>query len=265
MKQKMTDEQIKEVLVEILAEFDRICKDNHLKYSVAGGTLLGAVRHKGFIPWDDDIDIVMLRSDYDKLVSLHYESDHYIIKNHSYSKNYYYIFSKIMDKRTALEEFGRAEKDMGVYIDIMPLDFLPDDKSKWARIFKKARFNKNLIDKIGSDLTFNRSFSLRYAAKLIFKVLIFPFRNSVLNHIEKSMSKYKKGEFCSNLVYNIYGSKAVFRSDLYKNIIYLDFENIKAAAFKDYDSYLKTLFHNYMELPPVEERVTHHNFIAYKK
>lgn len=265
MKQKMTDDELKSVLVETLAEFDKICRENNLKYSVAGGTLLGAVRHKGFIPWDDDIDVIMLRSDYDKLVDLQYESDNFVIKNYKYSKDYYYIFSKMMDKRTQLEEFGRAEKDMGVYIDIMPLDYLPDDKNKWPEIFKKAKFTKNLADKIGSDLTFNRSFSLRYAAKLLFKFLIFPFRRTILDHVEKFMSKYPNGKFCSNLVYNIYGSKAVFPSNLYDDMIYLDFENIKAAAFGDYDTYLKILFNNYMKLPPEEERVTHHNFVAYKK
>lgn len=265
MKNELNDNQLKSTLVEILAEFDKICKENNLKYSIAGGTLLGAVRHKGFIPWDDDIDVIMLRPDYDKLIDLQYESENYIIKHYKYSKDYYYVFSKMMDKRTKLEEFGRAEKDMGVYIDIMPLDYLPDDKGKWPKIFKTAKFDKKLVDKIGSDLTFNRSFSLKYAAKLLFKLIIFPFKKTILSFIEKRMSKYEFGDCCSNLVYNIYGSKAVFPTDLFNDITYLDFENIKAAAFKDYDKYLKALFNNYMELPPEEERVTHHNFIAYKK
>nr|MCR5207201.1 LicD family protein [Eubacterium sp.] len=116
-------EEVKKTELEILIRFDEICKNNNIEYSLAYGTMLGAVRHNGFIPWDDDIDVFVKRSDYEKLLGLRYDDGRFEIKSHRYSNNYYYPFAKMIDKNTDLDVSWRLDKDMGVFIDIFPLDY----------------------------------------------------------------------------------------------------------------------------------------------
>ena len=97
---ELTLDEMKAVELGILKKFDSICKENGLEYSLAYGTMLGAIRHKGFIPWDDDIDVFMKREDYEKLLELKYDDGDFEIKSYRYSKNYYFLYSKMVDKRT---------------------------------------------------------------------------------------------------------------------------------------------------------------------
>ena len=96
---ELTLDEMKAVELGILKKFDSICKENGLEYSLAYGTMLGAIRHKGFIPWDDDIDVFMKREDYEKLLALKYDDGDFEIKSYRYSKNYYFLYSKMVDKR----------------------------------------------------------------------------------------------------------------------------------------------------------------------
>ena len=120
---ELTLDEMKAIELGILKKFDSICKENGLEYSLAYGTMLGAIRHKGFIPWDDDIDVFMKREDYEKLLALKYDDGDFEVKSYRYSKNYYFLYSKIVDKRTSICENWRAEKDMGLFVDIFPLDY----------------------------------------------------------------------------------------------------------------------------------------------
>lgn len=110
---ELTLDEMKAVELGILKKFDSICKENGLEYSLAYGTMLGAIRHKGFIPWDDDIYVFMKRKDYEKLLALKYDDGDFEVKSYRYSKNYYFLYSKIVDKRTSICENWRAEKIWG--------------------------------------------------------------------------------------------------------------------------------------------------------
>ena len=101
---ELTLDEMKAVELEILKKFDSICKENGLEYSLAYGTMLGAIRHKGFIPWDDDIDVFMKREDYEKLLTLKYDDGDFEVKSYRYSKNYFFLYSKMVDKRTSICE-----------------------------------------------------------------------------------------------------------------------------------------------------------------
>ena len=115
--------ELKEIQLGILREIDKLCKAYHLKYFMSDGTLLGAVRHKGYIPWDDDLDIWMPRKDYEKLEQIMNQEDScYKVVNHKNTKGYIYAFGKAVDTRTILKENIEVNCPMGIYVDIFPYD-----------------------------------------------------------------------------------------------------------------------------------------------
>lgn len=269
-KTQLTLEEIKNIELCILKKFDQICKDNHLEYSLAFGTMIGAVRHQGFIPWDDDIDVLMKREDYEKLLKLKYEDDNFEIKSYRYSKNYYYPFSKMIDKRTYLEESWRAEKDMGVYIDIFPLDNLNFTSSgdKLQKEFDDviAKSEKYLIRAylMGHKLSHHKAFNIRYITKLLMLLLTYPFKRAIIKKADLLNAKNKNGNYCAMLL-QIGLNYPFLDSHCFDEIIYVDFEDFKAPIYKDYDKILTLQYGDYMTPPPPEQQKSIHWFKAYKK
>lgn len=258
--QEIEFENYKKICIEILKEFNKICKENNLKYSLAYGTLIGAVRHKGFIPWDDDIDVVMPREDYEKLMELHYNSNKYEIKSYRYTKKYYYIFAKMIDKETVLIEENRCEKNMGAFIDIFPMDcYNLEEKNIIA---KKAIKIKKVSDFIGAMPDKNKNKKIKYFFKIIVKNSIKPYRKILLKMLE-AMVKSEKGKLCTNLVYST--KVYEFNYNMFDNLIDMEFDNIKAKVTGDYHNYLTTIYGDYMKFPPKEEQIPHHRFKAYLK
>ena len=141
------DEQ-KKIQLEMLKEIRDICDEAGLMYFLGGGTLLGAVRHKGYIPWDDDIDLMMPREDYNKLLKIFNEKCNGKSKLLYYGnlKEYYYPYAKVVNTETRLVELDcRNLDEMGVFIDIFPIDFLPEDDKKIKKIFNKFKFLYRII------------------------------------------------------------------------------------------------------------------------
>ena len=262
---ELTIEEQKEICKGILKRFDTVCKENTLKYSIAYGTLLGAVRHGGFIPWDDDIDVNMPREDYEKLLALEYEDESFKVLSYRYCKNYYYTFSKMIDKRTYIDEPQRGEKNMGIFIDIFPVDYVGDIKNEAPKNVEKGMKNSEIWLRLGSNINTNRGFTPKYIAKLAFRLATLPIRKSLLYRYDTEFSKIPKSEYCANYQLNFYGMKECFKSSLWDDIIYIPFEDIEVAAYRDYDSYLSCVFGDYMTPPPKEDRVSTHPFKAYKK
>ena len=137
MKKTINVEELKQVQLDILKFVDEYCKKNNLKYYLAYGTLLGAVRHKGYIPWDDDIDLLMFREDYEKFVTS-FKDERYKVFATEVNAKYPYPFAKVGDTTTYFEEEIKDVMDTGVNIDIFPLDYLPEDKVK--SVTKKRNF-----------------------------------------------------------------------------------------------------------------------------
>ena len=132
-------EEVRRIEVEILNHIDKVMTENHIPYYLDGGTLLGAVRHKGFIPWDDDIDLIIPREYYrDSVDALAKAGGPYKVLSRYLDKDYPYLFTKVIDSRTVLIERGLAPKtELGIYVDIFPLDFLPEEENSRKHFLKK--------------------------------------------------------------------------------------------------------------------------------
>lgn len=267
MKEIEIDE-LKRIQLDILKHIDEFCLKNGLTYFISGGTLIGAVRHKGFIPWDDDIDIMMKRDDYDKLIKLYLAKDKSCYKLYSFEqdKKFPYPYAKMDDSRTVLDEEITDSYKMGVNIDIFPIDTISDDINIQKTVVKR---NKRWIQLITlKRVPIKRGRSLLKNAVLALSHLItsfIPYSFIVLKIINNAKAaKCEKSAHCGCLVWG-YGLKEIIPRRALAESIRLPFEDCAFSAPKGYDMYLKSLFGNYMELPPVEKRQTHHSFKAYWK
>lgn len=253
--------------LEILIEFDKFCQNNNLKYYLAEGTLLGAVRHKGFIPWDDDIDVMMPREDYEKFLKLAIKkfNKNYKIQCIQTEPKYWVIASKIR----MLKDTGYVQNDVlkmtdnaGVYIDIFPLDYLPEIYSK------EIAFNFKMIRLLRRMLWLKTGFSKKKSLRN--KILKF-FANfiSVEKYhelIKKRMTKYNNRPHKYIVNYGSYYplSKLIIPAHVYGEGKYLDFENYKFLVPNDYDYILTNVYGDYMQLPPENKRKHKHTF-TFKK
>lgn len=259
-------EKVKETTLILMKTIHKICVDNGLKYSLAFGTLLGAVRHKGFIPWDDDIDIVMTRADYEKLVKLiEKREDIYVVDNNIY-KNYPRDFPKVELKGTILKHLFCGEKcdyPMGVFVDIFFLEYKSSNNLKAFIQNKKYRIY-NLMASLSADY--------KYPSRQITE------RSKIYPQVKKYYKLRRfSGFFASIVPIRSWIKKAskvfaknkpsdVFRTDLleaelsakdYKNIILYRFEDTEFYGIENYDGFLKSCYGDYMTIPKGADRISH--------
>ena len=249
----MTD--LQEVSLEILKEFIRICKILGLRYCVVGGTCLGAVRHGGFIPWDDDIDVALPRPDYEKFLkeARNFCDKKFYIQNYKYNEepDLIYVFTKMRNKHTTFIEKGCLNKkfNQGVYIDIFPLDGKNNTLGFWWR--RKVLQYRLVSDIVARNFKRNMvSFALNF-----FSVNLGKAR-------KKLESMYRKEEYdSSEYVVNYCGAwekKEVMKREWLEPFISVPFETIEVNIPGNFDCYLKQLYGNYKQLPPENKRRSHH-------
>ena len=264
MKKKIELDEMKKIQVEMLKYIDQVCKENQIKYFLIGGSLIGAIRHNGFIPWDDDIDIALTREDYNKLLNILKEESNkrYKLLDHSTQADYFYPFAKLVDSRTTMIEnkFKNIE-NYGVYIDIFAYHGLPSNEKEKNKQYKKI---KSLQRKI-----FHCSLKNPYNSNFFKNVLKFPFvtyarligPNKILRKYDKVLNKYSviDNEYAiSN--WPIYKKQSeIQNSKNLEKVVYHQFENIEALILSEYDQFLKTTFGEYMKLPPESERKSNHD------
>lgn len=250
------------LLLGIAKEFDRICTKHNIPYYMLGGTMLGAIRHKGFIPWDDDMDFGVPREYYDELISilekeLPIDYKCYTYKNCEYIK---YPYLKITNCNTYIyDSREKSVEDMliGVNIDIFPLDICDISDRKIKAVYRWIKINQ---------LVYAKPINGGKAKKFIKQFLksVFPLsKNTVAKIIDKKMIKLNKGEYIGNLL-GRWREKEIIPTEWYGEKCKYDFENLQLNGLKDYDSYLKQLYKNYMELPPENKRFTHSDDIYYR-
>lgn len=258
--------EIKEITLGILLHIKSFCDKYNIRYYLGYGTLLGAVRHKGFIPWDDDIDILMPRPDYNKFIELHEKTqDRYTALNPHIS-GYYYNYCKVVDTETILYETGCKPIDnMGIFVDVFPLDGMPNDEKKVTKQLKKLIKMRKKISSFGHVFPHIRKNIIEYCHD-VYQYLyccyhdINTFQKNYLLEVDKY--KYEKSKY----VYatgGAYGRKSVFYKKWFDKAISIEFENHLFSAPIGYDEMLHQLYDKYMELPPENKRVSRHSYKAF--
>lgn len=253
-------DDIKPILLNLLIEFDKICRKNNLRYSLAYGTLLGAVRHKGFIPWDDDIDVWMPRKDYDKFIKLNFSGDYNVLSVFN-EKDYYYTFAKFIDTRTILNERHRIEKFIGVYIDIFPVDNL--DNNIQEKIEDKLKKLSRKICRYTFIFDNDCNFMIR-SFKKVMRTFKFLLKKRLKNYIAEVV-KFSI-DFGESTVLPAECEHHFFGFDMFDDeLLEQSFLNFNFYIVKNYDRVLTYLYGERRKLPPIEERIPHHEFDVYLK
>lgn len=255
-------EEQKKILVEILIYIDSICRKYDIKYTLVGGSLIGCIRHKGIIPWDDDIDIGLTHDNYVKLIDIlkEKENDRYLLLDSSIRDDYYYPYAKVVDTRTTLFEENMKEiKDYGVYLDIFEYNKFPSNK-----ILSKIQYNKMFILKRWLGIN-NHSQNFKRNEKNIikrirFKLLSLIGNERLLKWYKNTCHKYNEGTNTKSILsWPCYGiDKEIQEFDSFSEYIDGEFESKNIMISKNYDNILTTTFGNYMIPPPKEQQKPHH-------
>lgn len=272
-KKKASLQEQREIQYNGLLYIKSICKKNNIPYYIISGTLLGAVKYKGYIPWDDDIDIALKRDDYLKLIDLlekENNGDYEVLTMYN-TKDYYYPHAKLVSKTTKLIDNAKEIKKLGVFVDIFPMDCFNDDIEK---IFRKTRFVRNLVSKrmrIKASIKKTRlleekkqNVKFLYFKKIAYNmidILSMPLGyNFWVKLLDKFLSKHKEGKYYALLYLdelNYFDVKLFNEFDEYL------FEDDMFTSIKDYDFYLRKLYGNYVQDPPLSMQRSHHQLQIY--
>ena len=245
----------------ILDNVHRFCEEHGLRYSLSSGTLIGAVRHGGYIPWDDDIDIYMLRADYERFLQTYHDPNglYRLLAplpsggvGGGYSP-YYYTFAKVVDTRTRMVEKETAGYEIGVYIDVFPVDYVTEDMQERERIFKQKKLlykirrckisNGNPLHSRLAYLCYrNLPLTVEMIDKMIRKLIVRREPTDTLCHMTEAGPTTPKGCFPA--------------ADM-KQTMDMRFEDRTYKVMIGYDDYLRRTYGDYMQLPPEDQRVTH--------
>jgi len=266
--QEVTDiREIQQMELGIMEYIHEICQKIGVKYFLAYGSLIGAVRHKGFIPWDDDMDICMLREDYEKLQDylISNPNERYEVMSYKNNLNYVYPFMKVQDNQTyLLEEDVRIDSNMGIYVDIFPVDGYEDDsvfKDKMTRLIKKRQLSCYTFKGITNTKSLLNSL-IRYISVIVF---YFTNTNKYIGGIDE-LAKSRKVDDYELVDYLIYKDmhKPVWKREWLEQTIMGVFEGKEFMIPKNYHEILTSDYGDYMQLPPVELRFSHHDFQLWK-
>ena len=243
-------------LLDILKEIDIVCRTHGLRYYLAGGTLLGAVRHGGFIPWDDDADIMMPRPDYDQLVRHADEwlPAHYRVRSHASDPDYPFYYAKVEDIRTTIVEGPTRPFTGGIFVDVFPVDGIPSDISRCMRSVKSFKRYCKLLHFLHRD-PYKHGRGPRSWWPLALRKLY--TRREICERISRRMSRipYDESELvgCYSPNYNTF----VDRQNVYGRGKGIMFEGIELMGMDDNDAYLRKQYGDYMQIPPENKRYNH--------
>ena len=253
-------QELRQIQMGILDEVHQFCEANGLRYFLSSGTLIGAVRHKGYIPWDDDIDIYMPRQDYEQFLQTYSDTKGiYRAINPATEPHYYYTFAKVVDLRTRMVEKETEGYEIGVYMDIFPVDYVTEDLQERERIFKR----KKLLYKI-------RRCKISNSNPLRSKLAYFVYRHWPLSvrQIERRIRQLIVLDTPTQTVCNMTEAgpalKGCFPAEDIASSVDIEFEGRMYKTMVGYKDYLERTYGDYMKLPPIEQRVTH-QFEAYIK
>lgn len=263
MAKEINVEGLKKIQLDILTQVAEFCDQNGLKYFIGYGTLIGAIRHKGYIPWDDDIDIVMTRADYQKLLTC-FKVQNLEIVSPELNRDCPYTFAKIYNTKTQLIELFDIKFDIGINIDVFPLDYFPDDVHESEKLMKRIHRLRCVIGAKGITLVSKRSLIKNIILLMGKCVCSFLDYRTFIKKIVVHSQAYNETNFVGNAVWG-YGMKERVPKEIFNDCVNVEFEGRKFKAPIGYDRWLRHIYGDYMQLPPEEKRVTHHAFKAYWK
>ena len=262
---KIELDELRALQLGILKHVDLFCREHSIKYFVCGGTMIGAVRHKGYIPWDDDIDIMMLRDDYERFAHEYRNNDTSPYKLHlPEDEKYNYTFGKIEDTRTIWKENVTFKYEMGVNIDVFPIDTVPEEEALQKKMYRRLSFFMSLMQLKNVVPSKHRSV-WKNTVLLVAHLLLKPLSMRLLSKkIVDNALQYRNRDsrFCGIAVWG-YGMREINLRSNWTEVQYLPFENMEVPVPVGFDNYLTCVYGDYMQLPPEEKRVTHHGFKAY--
>lgn len=263
--QEMTLKDIQDMSLYIMKHIHDFCVSNNIKYSLGYGTMIGAVRHNGFIPWDDDLDIFMTRPEYDRFIELYQDSDEFRLLTPE-RKNSLKTYARVCEiKRTnAIVKCPWFEGENGLWIDIFPIDGVDEDPEK------RAIDNKNLL-KLNNDLMHSRACLMKLSqsnpfmlnARILAHLVLHSYlnRDKLLKQIIALMTKheYETSKYCGNRGFIGCIKKECMDKDIYEDVILHKFEDTEFYILKEFDRNLRNYYGDYMQLPPEEKRVPGHS------
>lgn len=258
---------LQEIDLKITKEVVRICDRYNLKYYIIGGTLLGAIRHKGFIPWDDDVDLAMPREDYEKFLTIANKeiANDLKIVNFKNNPSYQYYITRVLDLNTKVIEtrIGNSSMNTNASIDIFPIDGTPN-----RIILRKMYYLRVMIHRALMSLCYKDSIDRERKRGKIESILLYileripidKFTTSIRQKmiIDKILTKQKisKSKYVGTIM-GAYRTREIVPKEYFGEGAYYEFEGVKLRGPKLYDEYLKHMYGEYMKLPPERERKTH--------
>jgi len=259
-------EKLQKCEFEILEEFERICKKHNLKYSLTFGTLLGAKRHQGFIPWDDDIDVMMPIDDYLKFEDIVKTelNEKFFFQNKFTDKNYYLYWNKLRMKNTVSVVRGYEQMDLnwGICIDIFPIFKKPANIDEKNKQIKNLKLSIACLESI--LYKYGKKENAKGKTKMLYQILsILPrkFVNRLSEYFYKKIYKYT-GSYDGYIDYSeIFNREILISKEAFDDMESLPFNNKKFNVIKNYEDFLIQLYGDYMKLPPKKDRVAHGDLI----
>lgn len=254
-------------LLDMMKWFHGYCEENGLRYYALGGTALGAVRHGGFIPWDDDLDVGMPRADYDRMISLCENgtgNTRYRIEAPGQNRDFIYPFCKAYDTETTLVENARIKTKRGVYIDIFPLDGIGNTKEESEKNYRRINRDISLLNtKICALRRGGRPFRNFFiiVGRMIPDFLV--SRDGLIRKINRKAAAKPYDEY--PYVANLFGewkANEIAERECFGTPTLCKFEDTEIYIPEQSDRYLTSLYGDWRKLPPEDKRVTHHDYVA---
>ncbi len=257
--------QLKEL--ESLVYFDQFCKENELRYYLLGGCVIGAVRHGGFIPWDDDVDIIMPRRDYERMLRLWKQNESgerfLMLKTDGevFTGN---SFATLIDTSATMVKENQKEIDVphGIVTDIFPLDGCPDKKlQRYMQYYHAMMYSLYITEVVPTK----HGAPMKAVCTILLKLVPSRERRTkIWKKHEKKMTRYafNTHQKCTELCAGPHYMLNEYPHEAFAKAVYHDFEGLSMPLPQGYDAYLKMAFGDYMALPPEDKQIPHHDLVA---
>lgn len=263
MSEKLQQQKLWDIQLEILDVIDKVCRDNELHYSLYAGTLIGAVRHQGFIPWDDDLDICMPRNDYEMFLKIWKNQDHpgYILQNKRNDPAFTQSFTKIRkDHTTFLQyEWEKGRYHTGIFVDIFPIDRCPTSLTKLC-LFRWKCMKYQLFTREFHPA--KASLPVKMVSKILLGITSESKRKKYRDSFEQELIElYNDSELPTTTIETVDEMKKTYPNDLTNNYVNLLFNGRAYQCFSQWDIFLRIQYGDYMKFPPEEKRIWKHEHL----